>query len=143
MGTAHYWLMKTEPGAWSWDDQVAAGDAGAEWDGVRNHQAAANLAAMRIGDRAFFYHSVKEKQIVGIVEVIREYYPDPSDPSGRFGMVDVRARRPMTRPVTLAAIKAEERLADLALIRQSRLSVLPVPEAHWQLICAMGGTPVA
>jgi predicted RNA-binding protein with PUA-like domain len=133
-----YWLMKSEPGAWSWDDQVKAGTA--EWDGVRNYQAANNMKAMQVGDRAFFYHSVNEKRIVGIVEVAREYYPDPSDASGRFGMVDVKALRPLAAPVSLAQIKQEPRLADLALIRQSRLSVMPVPEAAWRLICRMGRT---
>jgi len=133
-----YWLMKTEPGAWSWDDQVMAGTA--EWDGVRNYQAANNMKAMKNGDRAFFYHSVNEKRVVGIVEVVREYYPDPSDASGRFGMVDVKALRPLEAPVTLAQIKAEPRLADLALIRQSRLSVMPIPDAAWRLICHKGKT---
>ena len=133
-----YWLMKSEPGAWSWEDQVR--DGVAEWDGVRNYQAANNLKAMKIGDQAFFYHSVKEKQVVGIVEVVKEYYPDPTDPSGRFGMVDVKAVRPFARPVSLAEIKTEPRLQDLALIRQSRLSVLPIAEEEWRLICAMGET---
>ena len=133
-----YWLIKSEPGTWSWDDQVR--DGVAEWDGVRNHQAANNMKAMEPGDRAFFYHSVDEKRIVGIVEVVKTYYPDPSDPSGRFGMVDVKALKPMTRPVTLAEIKAEPRLGELALVRQSRLSVLPVGPEEWALICAMGKT---
>ena len=133
-----YWLMKSEPGAWSWEDQVR--DGVAEWDGVRNHQAANNMKAMKLGDRCFFYHSVSEKSIVGIVEVARLYYLDPTDPSGRFGMVDVKALRAMTRPVSLAEIKAEPRLADLPLIRQSRLSVLPVPAAQWRIICKMGET---
>jgi len=133
-----YWLIKSEPGAWSWEDQVR--DGVAEWDGVRNHQAANNMKAMEPGDRAFFYHSVDEKRIVGIVEVVKTYYPDPSDPSGRFGMVDVKALMPMTRPVTLAEIKAEPRLGELALVRQSRLSVLPVGPEEWALICAMGET---
>ena len=133
-----YWLIKSEPGAWSWEDQVR--DGVAEWDGVRNYQAANNMKAMQPGDRAFFYHSVDEKRIVGIVEVVKTYYPDPSDPSGRFGMVDVKALKPMTRPVTLAEIKAEPRLGDLALVRQSRLSVLPVGPEEWALICAMGET---
>jgi predicted RNA-binding protein with PUA-like domain len=130
--------MKSEPGAWSWEDQVR--DGVAEWDGVRNHQAANNMKAMKVGDRCFFYHSVSEKSVVGIVEVVRLYYPDPTDPSGRFGMVDVKALRAMTRPVSLAEIKAEPRLADLPLIRQSRLSVLPVPAAQWRIICKMGET---
>ena len=133
-----HWLMKSEPGTWSWDDQVR--DGVAEWDGVRNHQASNNLKAMQPGDLAFFYHSVNEKRIVGIVEVVKTYYPDPSDPSGRFGMVDVKAIRPMTRPVTLAEIKAEPRLADIALVRQSRLSVMPIEDEHWRLLCAMGET---
>ena len=132
------WLMKSEPGNWSWDDQVKEGVA--EWDGVRNYQAANNMKAMRIGDKVFFYHSVKEKQVVGIVEVVKEYYPDPTDASGRFGMVDVKALRPFDRPVSLAEIKAEPRLQELALIRQSRLSVLPVTDEEWRQICAMGET---
>jgi len=133
-----YWLMKSEPGTWSWDDQVK--DGVAEWDGVRNYQAANNLKAMQVGDKAFFYHSVKQKEVVGIVEVVKEYYPDPSDASGRFGMVDVKALRPFAKPVSLAQIKAEPRLQELALIRQSRLSVMPIGEAEWRLICAMGET---
>ena len=133
-----YWLMKSEPGAWSWDDQVR--DGVAEWDGVRNYQAANNMKAMKKGDKAFFYHSVNEKQIVGVVEVVGEYYPDPSDASGRFGMVDVKALYPFKEPVTLAQIKAEPKLQDLALVRQSRLSVLPVSAAEWKLLCKMGHT---
>lgn len=132
-----YWLLKTEPGHWSWEDQSRKGVE--HWDGVRNYQAAANLKAMRVGDRAFFYHSVNEKRIVGIVEVVREYYPDPTDASGRFGMVDVKAVEPLPRPVTLEEIKADPRLAHLALVRQSRLSVMPVDPASWDLILARGG----
>ncbi len=134
-----YWLFKSEPGAWSWDDQMGCGDTGCEWDGVRNHQACNNMKAMQVGDRGFFYHSVNEKRIVGVVEVIRTYYPDPTDESGRFGMVDVRAVTPVPHPVSLAAIKAEPKLADLALVRQSRLSVVPVGDAHWQILCEMAG----
>jgi len=134
-----HWLMKSEPGAWSWDDQVAKGVE--HWDGVRNHQASNNLKAMAVGDTAFFYHSVNEKRIVGIVRVVRAYYPDHTDPSGRFGMVDVEAVAPLPRPVTLAEIKAEPRLADLPLIRQSRLSVMPIPDDAWALLCHMGGLP--
>jgi predicted RNA-binding protein with PUA-like domain len=130
--------MKSEPGAWSWEDQVKAGAA--EWDGVRNYQASNNMKAMKVGDLAFFYHSVKEKRIVGIVEVVREYYPDHTDKSGRFGMVDVKALRPFVESVELAAIKAEPKLQDLALIRQSRLSVMPIAPAEWRLICKMGKT---
>ncbi len=131
--------MKSEPGAWSWDDQVAAGAKGAEWDGVRNHQAANNMKAMKVGDRCFFYHSVNEKKVVGIVEVVREYYPDPSDASGRFGMVDVAAVQPLAEPVTLAQVKSDDRLNHLALVKQSRLSVMPVDDAAWKLICKLGG----
>ena len=133
----NYWLFKSEPGAWSWDDQVEAGTA--EWDGVRNHQANNNMKAMRNGDRGFFYHSVNEKRIVGIVEVVREHYPDPTDASGRFGMVDVKAVMPVAIPVTLAEIKAEPALSNLALVRQSRLSVVPVAEDEWAAICRMAG----
>ncbi len=135
----NHWLMKTEPGAWSWEDQVAAGKGGAEWDGVRNHQASNNMKAMRKGDRCFFYHSVNEKRIVGITRVVKEFYPDPSVASGRFGMVDVASLKAFETPVTLAEIKAEPRLAELALIKQSRLSVVPIPEDSWRLICGMGG----
>ncbi len=133
-----YWLVKSEPGTWSWDDRVRDGTA--EWDGVRNYQAANNLKAMKIGDRAFFYHSVNEKQIVGIVEVVKEYYPDPSDESGRFGMVDFKAIKPVTKPVSLAQIKAEPRLEGIALVRQSRLSVMPISDDHWRLLCDLGET---
>ena len=133
-----YWLMKSEPGAYSWGDLVRDGKT--YWNGVRNYQASNNMKAMKRGDRAFFYHSVNEKQIVGIAEVVKEYYPDHTDKTGRFGMVDVKPVTPMTQPVTLAQIKAEPKLADLALIRQSRLSVMPIGESQWRLICKMGGT---
>ncbi len=135
-----YWLMKSEPGTWSWDDQVKRGAKGEHWDGVRNYQASNNMKAMKIGDRAFFYHSVNEKQIVGIVEVIKEYYPDHTDPKGRFGMVDVMAVRPFIRPVTLAEIKAEPALSELSLVRQSRLSVTAIEPDQWAMICRMGET---
>ncbi|MDP7651318.1 MAG: EVE domain-containing protein [Rhodospirillales bacterium] len=131
------WLVKSEPGAWSWDNHVKAGVA--EWDGVRNHQACNNMKAMKVGEQAFFYHSVTEKQIVGILEVARTYYPDPTDASGRFGMVDFKAIRPLAQPVTLADIKGDERLEHLALVRQSRLSVVPVDAKAWRIICALGG----
>ena len=136
----NYWLMKSEPSTWSWDDQQAKGDDGEGWDGVRNHQASNNMKAMKIGDLAFFYHSVNEKQIVGIVEVIMSYHPDPTDVSSRFGMVTVKAVKGMTRPVTLAEIKADERLADMALVRQSRLSVTPVTAAQRDMLMEMGNT---
>ena len=135
-----YWLLKSEPSSWSWQDQVAKGDKGEGWDGVRNYQAANNMKAMAIGDLAFFYHSVNEKQIVGIVEVIATYHPDPTDASGRFGMVTVKAVKAVIQPVTLAMIKAEDALADFALIRQSRLSVVPVTDAQWDIIMQMAQT---
>ena len=137
-----YWLFKSEPNTWSWDQQVQKGDQGEGWDGVRNYQAANNMKAMSIGDLGFFYHSVKEKRIVGIVDVIAPYHPDPTDASGRFGMVTIRAITPMVRPVTLAEIKAEEALADLALVRQARLSVVPVSSAEWNYILTMGQTAI-
>lgn len=136
----NYWLFKSEPNTWGWHDQVARGDRGEHWDGVRNYQASNNMKAMKVGDLGFFYHSVNEKQIVGVVEVIREYYPDHTDPKERFGMVDVKAVRPFTRPVTLEDVKAEPRLAELPLIKQSRLSVMPIPKDAWDLLCQMGET---
>ena len=131
------WLVKSEPGAWSWQQQVDAGTT--QWDGVRNNQAVNNFKVMRVGDRVLFYHSGEAREIVGIVEVARAYYPDPNDSSGRFGMVDVRTVGPLPRPVTLAAIKADPRLQNLALVRQSRLSVVPIDDDAWALICGMGG----
>ena len=132
-----YWLVKSEPESWSWQQQVTAGTT--HWDGVRNAQAASNLKAMRKGDRAFFYHSGAAREIVGVVEVVREYYPDPGDEAGRFGMVDVKAIGPLATPVSLAAVKAEPRLQHLALVRQSRLSVGPIDDEAWAILCAMGG----
>ncbi|MBM3608375.1 MAG: EVE domain-containing protein [Alphaproteobacteria bacterium] len=134
-----YWLIKSEPFKWSWDQQVNAGKKGTHWDGVRNHLAKQQLMAMKKGDQAFFYHSNEGKEIVGIVEIAKEFYPDPSDESGKFGMVDVRAVKPLPKPVTLAQIKATEQLHDMALLRMSRLSVQPVKEDEWKLICKMGG----
>lgn len=133
----NYWLLKSEPSSWSWDDQKR--DKVTFWDGVRNYQAANNMKAMKIGDLAFFYHSVKEKQIVGIVKVVKEYYPDPSDKKGIFGMVDVEAVCDVIKPVTLAQMKSNKKLEGLALIRQARLSVCPVSKEHWQIICEMAG----
>ena len=133
-----YWLVKSEPGSWSWEDHAKAGTA--EWDGVRNHQACGNMKAMKLGDRAFFYHSVKEKQIVGLLEVAKEYYPDPTDKSERFGMVDFKALKPVEKPVTLAEIKATPELQDMSLVRQSRLSVCPVTTKEWRVILKMSGT---
>mgnify|MGYP005851281167 CR=1 FL=1 len=132
------WLVKSEPDAFSWDQQVANGVE--PWTGVRNHMAKANLAAMKRGDRAFFYHSNIGKEIVGVVEVVREAYPDPTaEPGTPWVCVDMKAVGPMPKPVTLAAIKADPRFADLALVRQSRLSVMPVSDAHWAELCALGG----
>lgn len=135
-----FWLFKSEPNTWSWDDQVAKGDIGEGWDGVRNYQASNNMKAMKIGDLGFFYHSVKEKRIVGIVKVIEEYHPDPTDLSGRFGMVTLAAVCPVNKAVTLAEIKAEPALSELALVRQSRLSVVPVNPKEWDCLCAMAET---
>jgi predicted RNA-binding protein with PUA-like domain len=134
-----YWLFKSESSAWSWDEQVAAGRQGTSWDGVRNHAAKLNLQAMRRGDRGFFYHSNEGKAVVGVVEVVKEYYPDPTDESGRFGMVDIRAVAPLPKPVALDAVKAEPKLAGMALVKLSRLSVQPVTEEEWVLVCRMGG----
>ena len=135
-----YWLFKSEPSTWSWQDQLDKGEIGEGWDGVRNYQASNNMKAMEVGDLGFFYHSVNEKQIVGIVEVIETYHPDPTDASGRFGMVTVKAVTSVTKPVTLAMMKAEETLADFALIRQSRLSVVPVSQSQWDFILTMAET---
>lgn len=134
-----HWLMKSEPDSWSWQQQVEAGAKGTHWNGVRNHVAKKHLQAMQIGDEAFFYHSNEGKAVVGIVEVTKTFYPDPSDPKGVFGMVDVRAVRPMPTPVTLAAIKDEPKLKDMILVNNSRLSVQPVTDREWTIVCAMGG----
>lgn len=134
-----YWLFKSEPNTWSWDDQVAVGEENGEWDGVRNHQANNNMKAMKLGDLGFFYHSVNEKQVVGIVKVVREHYPDHTDASGRFGMVDVAAVMPVEKPVTLADIKANPDLEDMILVNNSRLSVQPVTPREWKIICKMAG----
>ncbi len=135
-----YWLMKSEPDAFSWTQQAERGVE--PWTGVRNHMAKANLAAMRLGDRAFFYHSNIGKEIVGVVEVVREAYPDPTVEPGEKGdwvCVDMKAVGPMPKPVTLAEIKADPDLAELALVRMSRLSVMPVSAEHWKRLCRMGG----
>jgi predicted RNA-binding protein with PUA-like domain len=132
-----YWLMKSEPETYSWQRLVKEGRTG--WDGVRNHQAAANLKAMKKGDKAFFYHSGDDKEIVGVMEVTKEAYPDPGDETGRFVMVEVKPLQPLPTPVTLAQVKAEKALADLLLVRHSRLSVSPVDAQSWKLIAKMGG----
>jgi predicted RNA-binding protein with PUA-like domain len=134
-----YWLVKSEPNAWSWDQMVACGAEGTGWTGVRNHLAKQQMMAMKLGDLAFFYHSNVGKEIVGIVEVIKTFHPDPTDSSGKFGMVDVRAAQALKRPVTLDEIKADPRFAEMALVKNSRLSVQPVSPEHWRAICALGG----
>lgn len=134
-----YWLFKSEPDAWSWEAQKKKGAAGEPWSGVRNHQAANNMKAMKKGERGFFYHSGEERSIVGIVEVIGEFRPDPTDETGRFGLVDVKAVADVPRPVSLAAAKANPKLAEMTLVKFSRLSVQPVTAAEWKIVCAMGG----
>ena len=133
-----HWLMKSEADVWSWDQQVAAGAKGTAWDGVRNHQAKAHLKAMKLGDTAFFYHSGDQRAVVGIAEIVGLYEPDPSDETGKFGMVRVKALEPLAKPVTLAQIKADPRLKDMVLVNNSRLSVQPVTAAEWKAIVAMG-----
>jgi len=135
-------LLKSEPGTWSWDDQVKKGDEGEGWDGVRNYQASNNMKKMEIGDLAFFYHSVSEKSIVGVVSIIEKYQPDPSDKNGRFGMVVVKAVKSFDKKVTLADIKSNPKLSEISLIKQSRLSVMPIIEDHWKTILAMGQTRI-
>ena len=134
-----YWLFKSEPSTWSWDDQVKKGDAGEEWDGVRNYQARNHMRAMKIGDRGFFYHSQKDKEVVGIVEVIAESHPDSTTDDDRWDCVDIKAIAPLKTPVTLADVKAEPKLAEMVLVNNTRLSVQPVTAAEWKLICKMGG----
>jgi predicted RNA-binding protein with PUA-like domain len=134
-----YWLVKSEPSVWSWDQQVQKGAKGEAWTGVRNHTAKLNMMKMKKGDLAFYYHSNEGKEIVGIAEIIREAYPDPGDATGKFVCVDLKAAKPLKNPVTLAAIKAEPALAEMALLKQSRLSVQPVTAAEWKIICKMGG----
>ncbi|MBP7242247.1 EVE domain-containing protein [Amaricoccus sp.] len=133
------WLFKSEPETWSWDMQVARGDAGQEWDGVRNFQARNNMRAMRKGDLGFFYHSGGERAIVGVVEVVAEAHPDSTASDGKWDCVDLRAVAPLPAPVTLDACKAEPRLADMVLVRNSRLSVQPVNDAEWTVVCELGG----
>ena len=137
-----YWLLKSEPGTWSWEDQINKGDEGEGWDGVRNYQASNNMKKMEIGDLAFFYHSVSEKSIVGIVEIIEKYQPDPTDLSERFGMVVVKALKSFNRHVSLSDIKSNQDLQDISLVKQSRLSVMPIIERHWEIILKMGKTAI-
>jgi len=132
-----YWLFKTEPETWSWDAQVKMGTE--PWDGVRNHQANNNMKAMKKGELGFFYHSGGERQVVGIVAVAQEHHPDTTDGTGRFGRVAVKTVKPFPAPVTLAAIKANPKLANMVLVKNSRLSVQPVSDAEWREVCRMGG----
>ena len=134
-----YWLFKSEPSTWSWENQVANGDAGEEWDGVRNYQARNFMREMKVGDRGFFYHSQKEKSVVGIVEVSAEIHPDSTTDDPRWECVDIRAVKSVKQPVTLAMCKADERLADMVLVNNTRLSVQPVTEAEWRIVCEMAG----
>ena len=137
--TMAYWLVKTEPSVWSWDQQVAKGAKGEAWTGVRNFTARQNLVAMKKGDKAFFYHSNEGKEIVGIAKVLKAAYPDPTDKAGKAVTVDVAPVEPVKQAVTLAAIKADPRLKDFGLVRQSRLSVVPVNDEQWKLISKMAG----
>ena len=134
-----YWLVKSEPNVWSWDQQVAKGAKGELWTGVRNHLAKLHLMKMKKGDRAFFYHSNEGKEIVGIAEIIKEAYPDDTDKTGKFVCVDIKASKPLKIPVTMAAIKADKRLTEMALVKYSRLSVQPVTAEEWKIVCKMGG----
>ncbi len=134
-----YWLYKSEPETWSWEQQKGSGAKGEPWTGVRNYQAANNMKAMKKGDRGFFYHSGGERRIVGVVEVVGEYRPDHTDATGKFGLVVLKAVGDMPNPVSLAEVKADPALADMVLVKNSRLSVQPVTDAEWKRICKMGG----
>ena len=134
-----HWLFKSEPTTWSFDQQIAAGEKGTFWNGVRNHLAKKHLMAMQVGDRGFFYHSNEDKAIVGIVEVIKPYYPDHTDETGKFGMVDVRAVKALKNKVTLARIKAEPRLVGMTLVNNSRVSVQPVSDEEWRIVLELAG----
>jgi len=132
-----YWLLKSEPSTWSWNDQIK--EKITMWDGVRNYQARNNLMSMRVNDLCFFYHSVNEKKIVGIVSVLKEHYTDPTDKTKKFVAVNVKTKKSLKNPVTLKQIKKERKLSHLALVKQSRLSVMPVDKTSWNLICKLGG----
>lgn len=134
-----YWLFKSEPDTWSWQDQVAKGDIGEEWNGVRNYQARNFMREMSIGDRGFFYHSQKEKSVVGVVEVIATSHPDSTTDDPRWDCVDIKALHPVNTPVTLEQIKAHPELSEMVLVKSSRLSVQPVKENEWRIICALAG----
>ena len=132
-----YWLIKSEPNTWSWDDQIKENIA--MWDGVRNYQARNNLMSMKVNDLCFFYHSVNEKKIVGVVSVTKEHYTDPTDKTKKFVAVDVKTKKSLKNPITLKQIKKEKKLSHLALVKQSRLSVMPIDKISWDLICKLGG----
>lgn len=134
-----FWLFKSEPNTWSWQHQIDKGDAGEEWDGVRNYQARNFMREMAVGDSGFFYHSLKEKSVVGIVEVIAEAHPDSTTDDARWECVDIKAVETLPTPVTLEAIKADPRLSEMVLVKNSRLSVQPVTETEWKIICELGG----
>ncbi|MEM8752842.1 MAG: EVE domain-containing protein [Pseudomonadota bacterium] len=134
-----YWLFKSEPNTWSWEDQVAKGDEGEPWDGIRNYQARNNMREMEIGDLGFFYHSIDEKRVVGVVEVISGIHPDPKTDDPRWECVDIKAIGPFPTPVTLQMCKDEPRLKDMVLVNNTRLSVQPVTAAEWKVVCEMGG----
>ena len=136
----NYWLFKSEPGRWSWQDQLKKGLVGEGWDGVRNYQASNNMKKMKLRDKGFFYHSVTEKKIVGIVEIIKEYEPDPTDKNKRFGMVTVKALKTLNKSVSLNDIRENKSLTDFVMLRQNRLSVLPVSIREWDIICKMAHT---
>lgn len=139
MSNLAYWLFKSEPSTWSWEDQLAKGDQGEEWDGVRNYQARNFMREMKIGDRGFFYHSQKDKEIVGIVEVIAEAHQDSTTDDERWECVDIKAIASVPEPVSLEMIKSDPRLSDMVLVKNSRLSVQPVTKAEWDAVCDMGG----
>ena len=138
----NFWLFKSEPNTWSWDDQVKKGAVGEHWDGVRNYQASNNMKKMKVGDLGFFYHSVKERRITGIVKVIKEYYPDHTDKKNIFGMVDLVAVKKLNEFVTLDQIKNTKELLNMPLVKQSRLSVSPVSKAEWEIILKLGKTTI-
>lgn len=138
----NFWLFKSEPNTWSWDDQVKKGKVGEHWDGVRNYQASNNMKKMKVGDLGFFYHSVKERRIIGIVKVIKEYYPDHTDKKNIFGMVDLVAVKKLNEFVTLDQIKNTKELLNMPLVKQSRLSVSPVSKAEWEIILKLGKTTI-
>ena len=134
-----YWLFKSEPNTWSWDDQVAKGEAGEEWDGIRNYQARNNMREMKIGDLGFFYHSIDEKRVVGVVSVCKEIHPDSTTDDPRWECVDLKAVGPMPNPVTLQMCKEDPRLGDMVLVNNTRLSVQPVTPEEWKVVCELGG----